>query len=334
MVVNMSQFAKAQLSAAAIILGLGIGAAFAADTPSSLAKRLDADQVQIRVLEQKVAAARGVQVAQLFGESDEEKAARQQHEDNQDSQISQLNQRVTDMENSLRQLTGQMEDLGHRMDVVNQNIAKMQKDFDYKICTLAAQQLGASTDAGDPSALPCGGQSTASAQPGTANTVKDANAPIHLTPPSPGGVLGTLPAGNTAPSPAMNGVPPSDTRKKFDAAMNLLARAQYDEAGAAFRSFADTYPQDDLTPQAVYWVGDIAYVQKDYQGAAQAFVEEIKKYPTSPRAPDSMLKLGQSLIAMDQKKEGCSALAALPGKYPSAKTEIDQAKAARKDSCH
>ena len=266
----------------------------------------------------------------MFGESDEEKAARLQHEDNQDAQIRQLTQRITDLEDSLRRLTGQTEDLGHRLDVANQRINQMQKDFDYKICALSAQQLGASTDPNDPNALPCGSQSASAPQPNAQPA--SPNAPIHLIPPPPssGGVLGTLPAGKTAPTAVANTAPPSDTRKKFDAAMTLLARAQYDEASASFRNFADTYPSDDLASQAVYWVGDIAYVQKDYQGAAQAFVEEIKKYPTSPRAPDSMLKLGQSLIAMDQKKEGCSALAALASKYPTAKTEIEQAKAARK----
>ena len=98
--------------------------------------------------------------------------------------------------------------------------------------------------------------------------------------------------------------------------MNLLAKAQYDEARAAFRAFAEAHPKDDLTPQAVYWVGDIAYVQKDYPGAAQAFAEEIKKFRRVPRAPESMLRLGQSLLAINQKTEGCTALAALPEKLP------------------
>ena len=82
--------------------------------------------------------------------------------------------------------------------------------------------------------------------------------------------------------------------------MKLLAGTQYDEARGAFRAFADAYPNDELAPQAVYWVGDIAYVQKDYPAAPRAFAEEIKRYPESTRAPDSMLKLGQSLIAMGQ----------------------------------
>ena len=112
--------------------------------------------------------------------------------------------------------------------------------------------------------------------------------------------------------------------------MKLLAKAQYDEARSAFRSFADGYPNDELAPQAVYWVGDIAYVQKDYPAAARAFAEEIKKYPDSTRAPDSMLKLGQSLIAMGNKQEGCTALAALPTKYPNAENVASRAAAERK----
>jgi TolA-binding protein len=77
-------------------------------------------------------------------------------------------------------------------------------------------------------------------------------------------------------------------------------------------------------------------VQKDYPNASRSFAEDIKKYPTSPRAPEAMLKLGQSLIAMNQKKEGCTFLGALHEKYPTAsKAVAAQALAARKSAgCH
>jgi TolA-binding protein len=75
-------------------------------------------------------------------------------------------------------------------------------------------------------------------------------------------------------------------------------------------------------------------VQKDYAGAAHTFIEQMKKYPASSRGPDSMLKLGQSLIAMGQTKEGCQALAALPTRYPNASKQIaNQAASERKASC-
>jgi tol-pal system protein YbgF len=118
--------------------------------------------------------------------------------------------------------------------------------------------------------------------------------------------------------------------------MNLMSRAQYSEASAAFRAYADTNPGDsELAPQAIYWVGNISFIRQDYAPAARAFAEVIKKYPTSVRAPDSMLKLGQALIAAGQKKEGCTALAALPAKYPKAsKSVLGQGADARKAVCH
>ncbi|MEI9991147.1 MAG: tol-pal system protein YbgF [Rhizomicrobium sp.] len=273
-----------------------------------------------------------VRVADLFGESDEEKAARQQHEDGQDSQIRALNDKVRDLEDSVRNLTGQNEELSHRVTELNDKIDRQQKDFEYRLCAMAAQQLGTATGQGDPNAVPCPGSgpvagvAPAPAMPAPAEAAPPSES--HLAPPP--GVLGTLPAGSaaTAPAPAAADDP---NRAQFSAAMNLLAKARYDDARAAFRGFADANPQSDLAPQAVYWVGDIAYVQKDYDNATRAFAEVIKKYPTSVRAPDSMLKLGLALIAAGQKKEGCTALAALPAKYPKAsKSLLAQGADARK----
>jgi len=319
---------------------------------STIVHQLDAAEIKTRALEGKLAAENkrlgSYRVADLFGESDEEKAARLQHEQSQDSSITGLNQRMGDVEESLRRATGQIEQLDHRIDELNSRIERMQKDFDYKLCTLAAQQLGASGEAGEENALPCPGTGSApaaSAPPPSSPMTSSQSGVVHLAPPPasspitssqsgvvhlapPPGVLGTLPANNAprgtaAAAPAL--VPPpaqSANRPQFEAAMNLLAKAQYDEARSAFRAFADAYPKDELTPQAVYWIGDIAYVQKDYAAAARAFVEELKKYPSSPRAPESMLKLGQSLIALNQKQEGCTTLAALPTKYPNASKTV------------
>lgn len=257
-----------------------------------------------------------VQVRGLFGESDEEKAARlkaEARENDQDAGIAELRQRVSDFEQALRQSTGQNEMLAHQIRELQARIDRQQKDFDYKLCTLAAQQLGAGTSAdASGNGLPCDpNQAVAAlASPGGA----------------PGqGSLGTLPA-SQAPGPADQ----SNARSQYDEAMNLLARARYDEARAAFRGFADNNPKDTLAPQAVYWVGNIAFVQKDYTSAAAAFAEQIKKYPTSPQGAESMLKLGQSLLALGEKEKGCITLGAIKGKYKQAPAGIlAQAQTAR-----
>lgn len=274
---------------------------------------------------ESVAHMRPIRVAGLFGESEEEKAARlkaEQHEADQDAAIADLRQRLGDLEQALRQSTGQNEELTHRIQELSAKIDRQQKDFDYKLCTLAAQQLGAGTNT-TAGGLPCDPNGTAPAAA--------AEQPFQGSGPAAakaGGSLGTLPQG-TPSSPPDNG-----TRAQYDEAMNLLARARYDEARAAFRNFADSNPKDPLAPQAVYWVGNIAYVQKDYAAAAQAFAEQIKKYPSSPQGAESMLKLGLSLIALGEKKEGCLTLAAIKSKYKQAPaTTLTQASAARASSC-
>ena len=286
--------------------------------------------------------------AQLFGESDEEKAARQAHEDGQDAQIKQLGDRIQQLEDkarnlteSLSTLTGANEELAHQIQDLRQKIDAQQKDFAYRLCMLSAQQLGA----GD-QGLNCGGtgvapapaataQGPATLAPGTplppinsdqaaaapAPSPDDASgAPQQLG--KPPGTLGTLPSNAASPvgpsaAPSRSAAP--GQQGQYDRAMNLLAKAQYAEASAAFRSYADANPDDhDLSAQAIYWIGDIAYVQHDYPGATRAFAEQIKKFPDSSRSPDSMLKLGQSLLAEGQTSGGCTTLAMLKTKYPKA----------------
>ncbi|MBI3678500.1 MAG: tol-pal system protein YbgF [Proteobacteria bacterium] len=331
----------AVLASAALGLVLAASPAGAARKSASaapIARRLEPAEVQDRSSQ----SSDFIRVAGLF-DNDEEEKARQQHEDSQDAAVQQLRQRVEDLEDSLRRQTGQVEQLTHRVQELNQKMDRMQKDFDYKLCSMAQQQMGASTDEG----FNCNTVSDQSASMlppnNTANNAAMNSAPSDSSPPPtnapaklapPPGTLGTLP-GNTrlpqSPNEPAATQTPSASRPEFDAAMDLLAKTQYAEARSAFRAFADAHPKDDLTPQAVYWVGNIAFVQKDYQGAKFAFAEELKKYPGSPRAPESMLKLGQSFLAMNQSKEGCTTLGLLPSKYPNATKAIkDKAVAARK----
>ena len=152
------------------------------------------------------------------------------------------------------------------------------------------------------------------------------------------GVLGTIP--EDAPLPTTQGTPlqsndlPSsdlppimsgDPEAEFNAAMGLLTQAQYARAEEAFRAFATAYPNTELGAQALYWTADIAYsVDRDYQGAARDFAELLRQYPDAPRAPEGMLKLGLSLLALGQIEEGCVTLAALPRTFPNATPSITE----------
>jgi tol-pal system protein YbgF len=309
-----------------------------------------------------IAAALAPAQAQLFGPSDEE-VAREKNQDDQitalngqldqaKSRIQELSDKIDSLTQSLTQATGANEELSHQLSLLGERLDREEKDFSYRLCTLSAQQLGADSQglncaaaggAAAPLAAPASGAPTplqpgaplpplGSAQGGSDQlTLNASGAPAVASADGPGkppGVLGTLPAGG--PGAAGKG-----NQAQFDAAMNLLAKAQYAEASAAFRSYADANPGDsELSSQAIYWIGDIAYVQKDYDGAARGFAELLKKYPSASRAPDAMLKLGQSLLAEGQTSGGCTTLALLKTKYPKASAStVAAANAARKTAC-
>jgi tol-pal system protein YbgF len=298
--------------------------------------------------------------AQLFGPSDEEVARENAQDkgiqdltsktDQQEARIRALEDKVQGLTQSLTQATGANEELNHRIQVQNEKIDQMQKDFAYRLCTLSAQQLGA----GDAMNCAAAGTQSASAvppppgamQPGASLPPIGAvpgggaggfsppanNAPITLS--RPPGVLGTLPMGS-GPMGSGAPAPAAGNSAQYDQAMNLMSRAQYDEAQAAFRAYADANPDDaDLSSQALYWVGNISYVRQDYAPAARSFAEVIKKYPKSARAPDAMLKLAQSFMGMGQKTEGCTTLGLIKTKYPQANPQtLSQAASLRKTAC-
>jgi tol-pal system protein YbgF len=310
--------------------------------------------------------------AQLFGPSDEEKAREafqtngvhdlQNTAQQQDGRIKTLEDKVQGLTQSLSQATGTNEELNHQIQVQNDKIDKMQKDFAYRLCTLSAQQLGAgdsmncaaagTASAGQPAMSPQPysqlrpgdalppigppGTIDASGNGGGFNAAPDVpmpNPPVRGRPP---GTLGTLPAnpGDGAPLNGSLAGPPANSAQ-YDQAMNLMGRAQYDEASAAFRGYADANPGDnDLSPQAIYWVANISFIHQDYAPAARTFAEVIKKYPKSTRAPDAMLKLAQSFMGMGQKSEGCTTLGLIKSKYPNASPQtLGQAANLRKTAC-
>jgi len=304
--------------------------------------------------------------AQLFGPSEEEKAreaaqdegvqALQTTTQQQDGRIHELEDRVRALTDSLSRSTGANEELSHQLQLQNAKIDKMEKDFAYRLCTLSAQQLQAgdqmncaaagtiSAPGAQAYAPPPGAMRPGDALPPIGPTVEGAAiapgaVPVPEAEPAvrgrPPGVLGTLPMGSGPATASVAPQPQGGGAAQYDQAMNLMSRAQYSEASAAFRAYADANPGDtDLAPQAIYWVGNINFIRQDYAGAQRAFAEVIKKYPKSTRAPEAMLKLAQSFMSLGQKPEGCTTLALIKTKYPSAPPQtLASAASLRKTAC-
>ena len=105
-------------------------------------------------------------------------------------------------------------------------------------------------------------------------------------------------------------------------AQTLLRRLRLESLARQLADVHDTQADTDYAAQAQYWIADIHYVRKDYEKAALAFADVLKKYPQAGRGPEAMLKLGLSLINLDKKPEGCKTLGAIKQKYPKASDAI------------
>ncbi len=98
----------------------------------------------------------------------------------------------------------------------------------------------------------------------------------------------------------------------------MLLRRQFGEAEAGFRQFLEKHPEHSLAGSAQYQLGETFYAQANYQEAARNFLQGYKNYPKSRRAPDSLLKLGLSLRKLDQRDQACAALSSVSTEFPRA----------------
>lgn len=137
--------------------------------------------------------------------------------------------------------------------------------------------------------------------------------------------------GATAPQPSGNGdsietvslQPGAATQTEspeslYERSNESLLRRQFGDAETGFSTFLQKYPDHSLAGSAQYWLGETYYAQSDYKRAAANFLQGYKKYPTSRRAPDSLLKLGISLNRLGQDDQACAAFAAVSTEYPKA----------------
>jgi tol-pal system protein YbgF len=122
---------------------------------------------------------------------------------------------------------------------------------------------------------------------------------------------------------------PESPEALYERSNESLLRRQFGDAEAGFSSFVGKYPEHSLAGSAQYWLGETYYVQGDFRQAAQNFLQGYKGYPKSRRAPDSLLKLGISLNKLGQTQQACAAFGALGSEFPNA---VDAKKRAQAES--
>jgi tol-pal system protein YbgF len=203
--------------------------------------------------------------------------------------------RISQLEENLRQMQGQIETIQHQNDALKDQLDRQYKDTDYRLRTLENARAAMP---GAPGVAPAPGMPAAAA-------------------PSPDAKAEGSPFSAIESPPAAAPAAPATPREQYNAAFRLLNQAQYEQAGDAFEAFVKKNPHDPLVSNAYYWLGETYYVRGNYTRAADYFRQGFESNTKGPKAPDNLLKLALSLSAMQRSKESCVVLKQIGVKYPA-----------------
>jgi tol-pal system protein YbgF len=247
--------------------------------------------------------------------------------------------RLERLEAQIRQLTGVIEQLQYRNQQLENQVRRMAEDGEarwqesgskgsprpaaqLRPQTVPAQSAPAAAappvrrgDAFDPTQNP-----TAPGAPRTLGSIGAAGAPAAKPGEMADAATG-VPGSYGAPAT----LPPSQTPKdEFDLAYGYVQRRDYMLAEEGFRTFLSKYPNERLSGDATFWLGESLFQRQRFRDAAEAFLNVSTKFEGNARAPDALLRLGQSLAALGEKEAACASLGEVLRKFPRASAGVKQ----------
>lgn len=196
-----------------------------------------------------------------------------------DPEVVAMQAKLDDLETTLRGLTGQIEDLTHKVDQAKQDAATAQT---------AAASLADRLD-----------------------KLEKQVAQLTAPPPPP-----APPANDAAVPPAQGAGAAGEPKAAYDQARQLMLSGDYPGAAAAFQAYLDHYGDQPSAPTARYWLGKVKYAEGDYAGAAESLIASIRGWPRTAWAPDAVIDMSQALVKLNKPDDACAALKELERKYP------------------
>ncbi len=150
------------------------------------------------------------------------------------------------------------------------------------------------------------------------------SAPHPPTPPAAAVHAHAEPTGHTATPHA---APAAATGKGlYNQGMTLVRAEKGEEGRAILSTFLETDPQSALVPNAVYWIGESYYLEKNYPQAILTFKDVTRRFPKHHKAAAALLKIAMSYQMLGENDNATLYLRALLKDHPKS----EPAPAARK----
>jgi len=136
-----------------------------------------------------------------------------------------------------------------------------------------------------------------------------------------GSPSGAPPAAGPAAKPAAdnNSHPPADTL--YSNGLSDIQTGKNDLARSEFQDYLKYYGDTELASNAQFYLGEIAYSQRQYQQAVTEYDKVLTNYPKSFKLAPARYKKGMALIELSQKNAGVKELREVVKRYPGTEEE-------------
>jgi tol-pal system protein YbgF len=218
--------------------------------------------------------------------------------------------RLDTMSTQVQGLSDNLEEIKSRLGKLNQQLVDVQSS----VQSVDAKISGGTTTAPATGAAP---------NPGSASNYNGGNSgngfPTTPSYSSSGSVSpGTVNPNNALPPPSS--APSADTL--YSNGLRDITSGKYDLARSEFQDYLRFYGTTDLASNAQFYLGEIAYSQKNYDLAVAEYDKVLTGYPRSFKTAPARLKKALANIELGQKATGVRELREIVKRYPG--TEEDR----------
>ncbi len=202
--------------------------------------------------------------------------------------------RLDTMSTQVQGLSDNLEEIKSRLGKLNQQLVDLQNT----VQSVDAKISGGGAAGATPTASNSGG--------GIAGSGMSSQPASSVRPPS-----GAAAGGGPAPS--------ADTL--YSNGLRDITGGNYEIARKEFLDYLKYYGDTDLASNAQFYLGEIAYSQKNYDQAVTEYDHVLTNYPKSFKLAPAHLKKGMALIELGQKTSGVRELRDVVKRFPGTEEE-------------
>jgi tol-pal system protein YbgF len=105
-------------------------------------------------------------------------------------------------------------------------------------------------------------------------------------------------------------------KRDYEAALGVFRKGDFPGAQAAFVDFLKRYPTSGYVPSSFFWLGNAQYATRDYKEAIQNFRTLLTQAPDHLRAPEAVLSIANCQVELKDTKAARKTLEDLIKAYP------------------